>query len=83
MQQTKNKLDYVQDAEVGILVAFKFRGKVRSGKIVDKKLGALIIETQNGTPYTVLNEDIVWVKTGDRWPRQVFALLKGKTPQED
>lgn len=79
----KEKLDYIKDVEIGVLVAFKFRDKVRSGKVIDKKEGLLIIETQNKTPYNVLFEDILWVKTGDRWPKQIFYMLKGKPNKQD
>ena len=82
-QQTKDKIDYIKNAEIGVLVAFKFRDKVRSGKIVDKKENLLIVETQNGTMYNLLYEDVIWVKTGDRWPKQVFNLLKGRPVQQD
>ena len=77
-RQTRDKLEYIKDAEVGVLVAFRFRDKVRSGKIIRKQDGLLVIETHNGTTYNVLYEDVVWVKTGDRWPKQVFNMLKGR-----
>lgn len=77
MSGTKQKIEYIENAEIGVLVAFKFRDKVRSGKIAKKPVGYLVVETQNGTEYNIPYEDVLWVKTGERWPKQIFKLLKG------
>lgn len=71
--------DYLRRADVGSIVAFSMSGKTVSGVIKAKTDTEVTIETKNGTvfdnvPYT----DVLWVKTGNRWPRWVFDLLKKK-----
>lgn len=71
--------DYLRRADVGSIVAFSMSGKAVSGVIKAKADTEVTIETKNGTvfgnvPYT----DVLWVKTGNRWPRWVFDLLKKK-----
>ena len=64
---------------VGTLVAFKTNGKVKSAKIIKKstKNELALVETKVGKQYRINYDDIVWVKTGKRWPRGVYNLLKG------
>lgn len=82
-------LEYVETIELGAIVAFKsvIKGSERtlSGKlvkrIVDKHPGGertAVIETKNGSTFCVDFDDIIWVKTGERWPRWVFDELKKK-----
>lgn len=71
---------YVEDAEVGMLVAFRTdKMKVKSAKIVKKstKDRKMLLETKYGAQYVVDFDDIVWVNTTGRWPRWVFRLMKG------
>lgn len=76
----EDKLQYIQSAEIGTIVAFRNNNKVRSAKIVKRstKNRRLMLETQYGAQYIVSYDDIVWVRTGAKWPRGVYKLLKGE-----
>lgn len=77
MQQ---KLQYVENIAIGTIVAFRLsNGKVKSAKVAKKstKNRKLKLETDYGAEYIVNYEDIVWVRTGKRWPKGVYKLLKG------
>lgn len=71
--------DYLDRAEVGTIVAFKafFKGKhiVLSGKILEKGPSGIAVETKNGTRFSIMDDDVIWVKTGARWPSWVFEQL--------
>ena len=74
------KMPYIEDADVGTLVAFKLsNGKVKSAKIVKKssKSRWFMLETAYGAQHIVSYDDIVWVRTGKRWPSGVYRQLKG------
>lgn len=76
----KQKMPYIENIESGTIVAFRLsNGKVKSAKVVRKstKNRKLKLETDYGAEYIVSYDDIVWVRTGKRWPRGVFKLLKG------
>lgn len=79
----KIKDDYIKEIELGTLIAFKCSsGNLISGKLIkimnvkppiDK---SYIIESIDGETHIVTKESIAWVKTGQRWPRQIFEQLK-------
>lgn len=82
-------MQYADRADVGDIVAFRaiVSGKTRtlSGKIMnnnvpgpDHKLNYMTVETKYGSQYSLSSKDVLWVKTGDRWPRWVYLELKGK-----
>lgn len=74
------KMPYIENVEIGTLVAFRLsNGKVKSAKVTRKstKNRKLMLETDYGAKYIVSYDDIVWVRTGKRWPRGVYKLLKG------
>lgn len=76
----KQKMPYIENIEIGTLVAFRLSsGKVKSAKVTRKstKNRKLKLETDYGAEYIVSYDDIVWVRTGKRWPRGVYKLLKG------
>lgn len=76
----KQKMPYIENIEIGTLVAFRLsNGKVKSAKVTRKstKNRKLKLETDYGAEYIVSYDDIVWVRTGKRWPRGVYKLLKG------
>ena len=76
----EQKMSYVENVEIGALVAFRLSsGKVKSAKVVRKstKNRKLKLETDYGAVYVVSFEDIIWVRTGKRWPKGVYRLLKG------
>lgn len=74
------KMPYIENVESGTLVAFRLsNGKVKSAKVIRKstKNRKLKLETNYGAEYIVSYDDIIWVRTGKRWPRGVYNLLKG------
>lgn len=76
----EQKMQYIEGVEIGALVAFRLsNGKVKSAKVIRKstKNRKLKLETDYGAVYIVAYEDIVWVRTGKRWPKGVYRLLKG------
>lgn len=71
---------YLDTAEIGCLVAFKIEtGKVKSAKIIKRSTSGrkLKVETAYGMEYIVPYDNVLWVKTGTRWPKGVYMLLKG------
>ena len=76
----KQKMLYVENIEIGTLVAFRLsNGKVKSAKVMRKstKNRKLKLETDYGAEYIISYEDVIWVRTGKRWPKGVYRLLKG------
>jgi len=74
----KGKKDYVENAESGLLVAFRIGNKITTGKIKQNLQNYYIIETIKGSKLKVNKENILWVKTGQRWPNHIYNALKGK-----
>ena len=57
-----------------------------SGKFVGVEHGKIIVESKKGTRYNLNPDNIIWVKTGTRWPKWVFSLFnntKTKEGQDD
>lgn len=76
----EQKMHYIENIEIGTIVAFKLsNGKVKSAKVVKKstKNRKLKLETDYGAEYIVPYDSVVWVRTGKRWPKGVYNLLKG------
>lgn len=77
----EQKMSYIENIDIGTIVAFRLSsGKVKSAKVTRKstKNRKLKLETDYGAEYIIFYEDIVWVRTGKRWPRGVYKLLKGQ-----
>lgn len=77
----EQKMSYIENIDIGTIVAFRLsNGKVKSAKVTRKstKNRKLKLETDYGAEYIVSFDDIVWVRTGKRWPRGVYKLLKGQ-----
>lgn len=82
----KQKMLYIENIEIGTLVAFRLStGKVKSAKVIRKstKNRKLKLETNYGAEYIISFDDILWVRTGKRWPRGVYKLLKGLVDEND
>lgn len=80
------KMSYIENIEIGTLVAFRLStGKVKSAKVMRKstKNRKLKLETDYGAEYIVSFDDIVWVRTGKRWPKGVYRLLKGLVDKDE
>lgn len=74
-----NKIDYVEHAKIGTLVAFKVNEtKVLSGMIEEIHKAAFVVNTKAGIRFTVIKNNVIWVKTGKRWPKGVYLALKGE-----
>ena len=84
---SKSKGDYIVDADIGVIVAFRLNfdskakvslTKVISGKILenDNENEQYVVETRNGLKYGVPYSAVIWVKTGNRWPRGVYEEMK-------
>lgn len=79
------KSAYIENAEPGTVVAFKCDdGKVRSAAIQNRSTKRQVVKlvTQYGREYVVPYSSILWVRTGKRWPRGVYDLLKGKVAND-
>ena len=77
----EQKMAYIENVDIGTIVAFRLsNGKVKSAKVARKstKNRKLKLETDYGAEYIVSYDDIVWVRTGKRWPKGVYKLLKGQ-----
>lgn len=75
------KSSYVETVQLGTLVAFMEpeTGKLNTAKVVAKnsKNRMLKLMTQYDAEFIVSYDNIVWVKTGVRWPRGIYNELKG------
>lgn len=77
-QEKRSKDDFEKKAELGTIVAFRISArKAFSGKIVEIHKEHFRVETKDNTRYLVEKKDILWYKTGKRWPKGVFLMLKG------
>ena len=77
----EQKMSYIENIDIGTIIAFRLsNGKVKSAKVTRKstKNRKLKLETDYGAEYIISYEDVVWVRTGKRWPRGVYKLLKGQ-----
>lgn len=77
------KAEYLVTANIGTLVAFqdfskKGFVKTKAAKVVknEPQDSVLILETEYGKRYSVDYKNVLWVRTGNRWPRGVYELFK-------
>lgn len=85
-ERVVRKAKYVETAPIGSIVAFMVRdGKAKSAKIVKRSTPnrKLLVETSYGAQLKISYDDVIWVKTGTRFPRGVYNLLKGLGANED
>lgn len=86
-QSSKTKDEYIENAEEGLVVAFRLNFEAKSGvkltKVISGKIlennqedEAYVVETRNGLKYGVPYSSVVWVKTGNRWPKGVYEEMK-------
>ena len=78
-EQRKRKEIYIKRLIGGELIAFRVGGwqnRVLSGKVIAVGETSCRVETRNGLRFLVRKENIIWVKTGDRWPKGVYQALK-------
>lgn len=80
----EQKLKYIEGAPIGTLVAFRLpNGKVKSAKIINRsnKQQKLKLETSYGRQFVIPYNDVVWVRSTEKWPRGVYNQLKGITEE--
>lgn len=82
---SKSHDDYIKNLKSGDTVAFQFYspfGKkiVRSAKIVDAYPDeeGVTVQDKIGNEYFIYKSNILWVKTGKRWPKFVYLMFKGE-----
>ena len=84
---SKATKDYLLSAEPGTLIAFKRSSSkdiAMSGKLVSIEGEKVTIESKKGTLFKINQENVIWVKTGERWPRWVFSMFnKPKEVESD
>lgn len=76
----ERKESYIENSDIGTIVAFKLSsGKVKSAMMVNRnrKKKKLKLETRYGAEYIIPYSSVIWVRTGKRWPKGVYKLLKG------
>lgn len=81
----EQKQKYLDNIQIGALVAFRVSDKkAKSAKVIKKstKLKKLMVETSYGATSVISFEDVLWVRTGNRWPRGVYNMLKGIGDEE-
>lgn len=78
--------DYVENLKQGDIIAFQFNnpfGKkiTRSAKVIDPHPGEIgtTVQDKIGNKYFVYKSNILWVKTGKRWPKYIYSMFKGET----
>lgn len=86
---SKSHDDYIKNLKSGDIVAFRFysfSGKkiVRLAKVVDAHAGEVgtTVQDKFGNQYFVYRSNILWVKTGKRWPKFIYLMFKGEAMNE-
>jgi hypothetical protein len=80
-QEPVKKDSYIENAKIGTIIAFHVNNsKVISGMIEEVHKTDFLVKTKNGVRFTVRKSNIIWVKTGPRWPRGVYLALRGELP---
>lgn len=86
---SKSRDDCIKNLKSGDIVAFQFYnpfGKkiIRSAKVVDAYPGeeGVAVQDKIGNEYFVYKSNILWVKTGKRWPKFVYLMFKGESVNE-
>lgn len=74
-----NRSSYVDNIRIGVLIAFRVNDrKALSGKVEEIHGEGFVVSTKNGIRFNVRKKNVMWVKTGDRWPKGVYLALKGE-----
>lgn len=76
----KPKAEYIDNAKIGTIIAFTVnKSKVLSGMIEEIHKSDFLVRTKSGVLFTVRKKNVLWVRTGKRWPRGVYLAMKGET----
>lgn len=79
MEIKENKFKYFENLKKGVLVAFCLEnGKAKTGKVIliNHETKILKVLTECCDEYDVSFEDVMWIKTGKRWPKGVYNKIK-------
>lgn len=81
--KSESKEAYLNNAKIGTIVAFKVNDKkALSGMITEIHQNGFVVETKSGVKFNVRRKNVLWVKTGSRWPKGVYQALKGEQQNE-
>lgn len=73
----KDKSKYIENLEPGLLIAYKDeKGLIKSGKVLAVGIRFVNVKEFNGENKDILKSSIIWVKTGQRWPKEIFKALR-------
>lgn len=79
IKRTKSRVEYINNMQPGNIVAFNSGEYMFSGRVIDfSPDNNVVIKTRNGSVFFVKRNDIVWVKTGSKWPLGIYNALKLK-----
>lgn len=71
---------YIDNMQLGNVVAFTVtkdgRQTMLSGRVRDIAAEAVTVQTKNGSIFYPRKDQIVWVRTGTRWPLGIYNALK-------
>ena len=72
------KKEYIKNLRKGTILAFRVKcsEKVLSAMVIEINIVNITVETKNGTKFIIDRDSILWVKTGERWPKGIYNLLK-------
>ena len=80
---TRNKERYIEEAEVGTLIAFlDEHGKPRTAALVNRSSERKLVKvkTEYDWEFVVPYDSILWVRKGEKWAYGVYRILKGYNP---
>lgn len=74
----EGKNEYIETVPMGTLVAFAHDDVVDSAKLIGRNESKRTMQllTIDDKLYEIKYENILWVKTGTRWPKGIYNLLK-------
>ena len=80
MDNLKTRSDYLNEMQPGNIIAFTSADRMVAGRVVsivdNNTHETITVKTKNGSVYFPKRTDIVWVKTGSRWPIGIYNALK-------
>lgn len=78
-ENKSNKDKFINDAPLKTIVVFENNNKVRSAMMVERNIEKreLLVETKYGKKYYLSYDNILWVRTGLRYPRKIYNLMQG------
>ena len=72
--------NYIENLEIGRIIAFNISGRMMTGMVAEineeQSEKIYTIKTKNNSVYYITASDIVWVKTGSRFPKGIYNALK-------